>query len=227
MLRPSPRDARCSSCCSRRSRAAGPSSRRASPATRPAVPGSRRRWCRKSGNCCRRCSPAVPVADRRVDPPLHFLRLAPHHRGLVRHADRRKCTSGSKPSRVRAREISPGKLLLVAAVADVIADVVRILQREHHEIMPVAALDRAGAVALVSSCEALPWMIEVTSSLAFCRTRFQTLITSPQVVSTIWQPFSLMLPSVGDIRAECRDDDHVFRCQIVDFGFLVARRSGS
>ena len=48
------------------------------------------------------------------------------------------------------------------------------------------------AVALVSSCEALPWMMEVMSSLAFWRTRFQTLITSPQVVSTILQPISLM-----------------------------------
>src|SRR5438874_13588571 len=35
-------------------------------------------------------------------------------------------------------------------------------------------------------------MIEVADSLAYLRTRFQTLITSPQVVSTIWQPRSLI-----------------------------------
>src|SRR5438445_327144 len=32
-------------------------------------------------------------------------------------------------------------------------------------------------------------MIEVADSLAYLRTRFQTLITSPHVMSTIWQAF--------------------------------------
>src|ERR1051325_5176812 len=35
-------------------------------------------------------------------------------------------------------------------------------------------------------------MMEVADSLAYLRTRFHTLITSPQVVSTIWQPRSLI-----------------------------------
>jgi len=49
-------------------------------------------------------------------------------------------------------------------------------------------------------------MIEVTDSLAYLRTRFQTLITSPHVVSTIWQPRSLIccwidnsVPNAGTI----------------------------
>ena len=33
-------------------------------------------------------------------------------------------------------------------------------------------------------------MMLVTDSFEYCRTRFHTLITSPQVVSTIRQPFS-------------------------------------
>ena len=45
-------------------------------------------------------------------------------------------------------------------------------------------------VALVSSCQALPWMMLVTLSFEYCRTRFQTLITSPQVVSTNRQPLA-------------------------------------
>ncbi len=38
--------------------------------------------------------------------------------------------------------------------------------------------------------------MEVMSSWAFCRTRFQTLITSPQVVSTMSEPISLIRASV-------------------------------
>ena len=52
-------------------------------------------------------------------------------------------------------------------------------------------------VAIVSSCLALPWMIDVNCSLAFCVTRFQTLITSPQVVSTNWQPLAFSLSIVA------------------------------
>ena len=43
---------------------------------------------------------------------------------------------------------------------------------------------------MVSSCRALPWMMLVTESFEYWRTRFHTLITSPQVVSTNRQPFS-------------------------------------
>jgi hypothetical protein len=52
-------------------------------------------------------------------------------------------------------------------------------------------------VALVSSCQALPWMMLVTPSVAYWRTRFHTLITSPQVVSTNWQPRALSFSMVA------------------------------
>ena len=51
--------------------------------------------------------------------------------------------------------------------------------------MPPLSLIACETVALVSSCQALPWMMEVVPWLRYCRTRFQTLITSPQVVSTL------------------------------------------
>ena len=128
------------------------------------------------------------------------------------------------------RECAPAKFLekrrLVAAVADVIADVIGIREREHHEVMAFAvARSRGDAVALVSSCAALPWMMEVTSSLAFCRTRFQTLITSPQVVSTIWQPILLDAARASSLGAEGGHDDHVLRRQVADLRLLVLAES--
>ena len=41
---------------------------------------------------------------------------------------------------------------------------------------------------MVSSCHSLPWMMLVMFRLEYCRTRFQTLSTSPQVVSTMAHP---------------------------------------
>ena len=39
-------------------------------------------------------------------------------------------------------------------------------------------------------------MMLVTLSFEYCRTRFQTLMTSPQVVSTSWQPFAVSFSRV-------------------------------
>src|SRR5205085_951277 len=79
-------------------------------------------------------------------------------------------------------------------------------------------------------------MIDVADSLAYLRTRFQTLITSPQVVSTIWQPRSLIcckvetaVPNfVDDVAAIMRLDlllhggHHLRRAQVY---FLARRRA--
>ena len=53
------------------------------------------------------------------------------------------------------------------------------------------------AVAIVSSWADFPWIMLVTCSEAFWRTRFQTLMTSPHVVSTIWHPRVLIASTVA------------------------------
>ena len=52
-------------------------------------------------------------------------------------------------------------------------------------------------------------MMLVTFSLEFWRTRFQTLITSPQVVSTSRQPFSSSPLPGANLGAKGRNDDRV------------------
>ena len=83
-------------------------------------------------------------------------------------------------------------------------------------------------VALVSSCSALPWMIEVADSLAYLRTRFHTLITSPQVVSTIWQPRSLIccrvessVPNAGTITTSSGCRSAMSACLFFPIRFLM------
>ncbi len=65
-------------------------------------------------------------------------------------------------------------------------------------------------VALVSSCQALPWMMEVVPWLRYWRTRFQTLMTSPQVVVDFVA--ADFVEAIEDLhfRAERGDDDDVF-----------------
>jgi hypothetical protein len=55
-------------------------------------------------------------------------------------------------------------------------------------------------------------MMLVTLSLEYCRTRFQTLITSPQVVSTSSHPLAINFFRLH-FRAERRDDDDIPRFQ--------------
>ena len=69
------------------------------------------------------------------------------------------------------------------------------------------------AVACVSSCQTLPWMIDVKPSCAYRLTFFQTLSTDPQVVSTITQPMSAEALHVGRGHAEGRQHDHVLRAE--------------
>ncbi len=59
-------------------------------------------------------------------------------------------------------------------------------------------------------------MMLVTESLEYWRTRFQTLITSPQVVSTNRQPLFFQFPPRGHFCAESGNNDDVFRSQLID-----------
>src|SRR5690606_14467013 len=70
-----------------------------------------------------------------LQPPLHFLGLASEHRGLVRDTDRLEMNIRIEPGGVSAFELLQ-ELLLVAAIHDVIADVVGLRQRKYDEIMP-------------------------------------------------------------------------------------------
>ena len=73
---------------------------------------------------------------------MHFLGLAAQHGGLIGDADRSQVNIGIKPGRVSALEFLQ-KSLLVAAVPDVIANVVGVGQGQHHEVMAFAVTERA------------------------------------------------------------------------------------
>ena len=71
---------------------------------------------------------SVAIDDRLPNSPLHFFGLAAQHRGLIRHADRLQMHVGIEPGRMRALEFLEERLL-VAAVPDVIANVIGIGER--------------------------------------------------------------------------------------------------
>ena len=73
----------------------------------------------------------------RAQATLNLLGFTAQHGGLVRHAHRFQVQVGIKARGVRAFE-SYEKPGLIAALKDVVADVVRVRQREHHEVMPTA-----------------------------------------------------------------------------------------
>ena len=64
-------------------------------------------------------------------------------------------------------------------------------------------------------------MIDVADSLAYLRTRFHTLITSPQVVIDNLAAAVLDLLLDRQFRAKRRHDDHVLGLQIGNVGLLV------
>ena len=78
---------------------------------------------------------AESVLNRLLDATLHFLSLPAHHRGLVGHAHRLQVQVGVESGRVCSRKFLE-KLLPVAALADVLTDVVRLGQIVDHEVVP-------------------------------------------------------------------------------------------
>ena len=81
---------------------------------------------------------AVAVDHGLLEAALHFLGLALHHGGLVGDADGDEVLVGIEAGRVGALELLE-ELLLVAALADVVADVIGLLQGEDDEVMRAAA----------------------------------------------------------------------------------------
>ena len=83
------------------------------------------------------------IEDRLADSPLHFLGFAAQHRRLVRDPDRFQVNIRIEPRRMCVLEMFE-KRLFVAAVADVIADIIGILERQDDEIMSLAVTEGAG-----------------------------------------------------------------------------------
>ena len=90
---------------------------------------------------------AVAIDDRLSNAALHFLRLAAQHRGLVGHADAFADAGRDRNPANALRGIFQERLL-VAAVPDVIADIIGVGEREHDEIMTLAVAERARAGGL-------------------------------------------------------------------------------
>ena len=80
------------------------------------------------------CSKFRPVSinDCLANSALHFLSLAAQHRRLIRYADGLQMHVGIKARRMRAFEFFEERLF-VAAVPDVIANVIGIRQRQDDE----------------------------------------------------------------------------------------------
>ena len=88
---------------------------------------------------------AIAVDDRLAEAPLDFLGLALEHRRLVGDADFAKVEVRIEAGRVAIAQNVSRNACLVAAVADVVADVVDVGEGEHDEVLAVAILtERAG-----------------------------------------------------------------------------------
>src|SRR5207253_1007138 len=85
---------------------------------------------------------AVTIDNCLTHAPLHFLGLAPQHRGLIRDADRLEMHVRIESRRICAAEFFE-KRLLVAAVTNVITNVIGVGQSEHDQIMTFAVPKRA------------------------------------------------------------------------------------
>lgn len=76
-----------------------------------------------------------------LETPLHFLSFTAQHRGLIRHANREQVHVRIKPGGISTLKFFQ-ELVFVAAVQDVIADVIRLREIEHHEVMSAAVSAR-------------------------------------------------------------------------------------
>src|SRR6185503_18662900 len=85
--------------------------------------------------------PVLPF-HRGTKPALHFLGFTPKHRGLIGDADRLQIAVRIEPGRVSSTEFFQ-KLRLVAAVEDVVTDVISLRERKYDEVMTFAAGGRA------------------------------------------------------------------------------------
>ena len=84
----------------------------------------------------------VAIENGLADAALHFLGFAAQHRCLIGDTDRFQMQIGIEAGRMRVAEFFQ-KRLLVAAVADVIANVIRFGERKDDEVMSLAVTERA------------------------------------------------------------------------------------
>ena len=106
----------------------------------------------KKSEILRRFFRTITIDDRLPYPSLHFLGLAAQHRRLIGHADRFQMHIGIEAGGVRTAEFVE-KLLLVAAVPDVIADVIGIGEGKHDQVMAFAVSQARGNWS--------PWFLRV------------------------------------------------------------------
>ena len=158
----------------------------------------------------------VAVDHGLLEPVLHFLRLALHHRGLVGHADGDEVDIGIEPGGISALEFLE-EFLLVAALADVVADVIGLVEGEDNKIMraalfadglrdgrlgflmPRLAMDDRGRAAVAILPHPFPDAHDVAAGR----------------VDLVAADFLQALQHLH-LRAERRDDDHVFLGQAVE-----------
>ncbi len=167
---------------------------------------------------------AVTLDHGGFDPPLHFLGFAAQHGGLIGHADGLQMDVRIKPRRVGALELLQ-KFLLVPAMDDVIANVVRLLQIINDKIMARAvggglgggglgflvlglAVDDAGDAFLGILADAFPDAHHVAAS-------------GVHQFAAFGDEFFLRV----HLRAEGGNDDHVPGVQTAQF--LLARLGGN
>lgn len=93
---------------------------------------------------------------------MNLLGLRFQHRGLIRHADACEMQIRIKADGACGLREALQQSLLVATVADVVADVVHIGEREDDEIVSHAVVaHRAAGGGAGLLMRGLPWMIEV------------------------------------------------------------------
>ena len=85
---------------------------------------------------------SVPVNNGALNPSLYFLCFPPQHGGLICDAHSSQMHVGIESDRMRTLELFE-ECLLVAAVADVFANVVGIRQGQHDEVVALPVTDRA------------------------------------------------------------------------------------
>jgi len=164
---------------------------------------------------------AVLLRDGAAQAALHFLRFAPQHGRLVGHADGPEVNVGVKSFRAGALELfEEGGL--VAALQDVIADVVRLLQREDDEVMAAAADPRlrAGGLGLL-----MPGLAVNDAGDVILRILADAFPDAHDVAAgRIHKPaaFGFELLPHGDFHPESGNNDNVILLQVGDVRVLFA-----
>ena len=169
---------------------------------------------------------AVAIEDGLSNAALHFFGFAAQHRRLVGDADRLQMQIGIEPGRMRAAEFFQ-KRLLVAAVPDVIANVIGLREREDDEIMSLAIAERARAGRL--GFFVLGFAVNDRRG-GFARVFAHAFPDTHDVAAGGVDNLAadvLDLLQGRKLGAESGNDDDVIGLEVVDVGLLVFAESGS